>query len=205
MTLPKWKPFPREFYTPSAGIVAPLLLGQIMVSRSEGNICAARIVEAEAYLWDDPGCHAFKGRTRRNEPMFGEEGRAYVYLIYGMYLCFNVVCCPRGVAEAVLIRGVEPVHGMEFMEKRRAVQKPEALTNGPGKLALAMGLGRHHNGIELFHDKSEVFIARDPDWPIVKEGDPRVIRTTRIGLTLGAELPLRYYLKGNRYVSKIVP
>jgi DNA-3-methyladenine glycosylase len=153
-------------------------------------------------LVGDPACHGAPGPTARNRVMFGTPGHGYVYLIYGYYFCVNAVCQPRGIAEAVLIRAVEVALGEEFMRKRRFVDAARHLTNGPGKLCLAMDIDRRLDGVDLCDTKSLLFIARNPAVAnFRKERRPRVT-TTRIGLTKAAHLPLRFYLEGSAFVSK---
>src|SRR5262245_24518684 len=114
-----YNPLPRSFYEPSADVVAPQLLGHWLVRRFHNEICAGTIVETEAYLMDDPACHAFPGLTPRNRTMFGQPGHGYVYFIYGCHFCVNAVCRPSGIGEAVLIRAIEPFAGEEIFRKNR--------------------------------------------------------------------------------------
>jgi len=195
-------PLPRRFYEPSAKAVAPALLGHWLIRNTPNGPCGGPIVETEAYLVGDPACHGAPGPTARNRVMFGAPGRGYVYLIYGFYFCMNAVCQPQGVAEAVLIRAVEVALGEEFMRKRRLVDATRDLTNGPGKLCLAMGIDRRLDGIDLCDAKSPLFIARNPAAARFREERGPVATTTRIGLTKAAELPLRFYLEGSPFVSK---
>ncbi|MCX6923240.1 MAG: DNA-3-methyladenine glycosylase, partial [Verrucomicrobia bacterium] len=136
------KPLARRFYEPSAKVVAPALLGHWLIRKTAHGPCGGPIVETEAYLVGDPACHGTPGPTARNRVMFGLPGHGYVYLIYGFYFCMNAVCQPSGVAEAVLIRALEVTHGEESMRQRRPVDLTRDLTNGPGKLCLAMGIDR---------------------------------------------------------------
>src|SRR5688500_17013846 len=162
MTPEDLQPLPRSFYGPSAAVVAPRLLGHVLV-RNAKQTTAAIIVETEAYVSDDPACHGFRGETARNRTMYGEPGHAYVYFIYGNHWCVNAVCRPKGCAEAVLIRAVEPVLGVERMQERRVVRKDIDLTNGPAKLCEAMDIDRAQDGIDLCDDNSELWIARHSD------------------------------------------
>jgi len=134
--------------------------------------------------------------------MFGAPGHGYVYLIYGYYFCMNAVCQPRGVAEAVLIRAVEAELGEEFMRKRRAVDATRDLTNGPGKLCLAMDINRSLDGVDLCDASSPLFIARNPAMEKFRKERGPVVTGTRIGLTKAADLPLRFYLEGSPFVSQ---
>lgn len=198
----KFEPLPRSFYLPSAEVVAPQLLGHWLLRRTPKGLVGGRIVETEAYLIGDPACHAYVGETARNRVMYGPPGFAYVYLIYGYYFCFNTVCLAEGKAEAVLVRAVEAEVGKEVMLKLRPVKNMEQLTNGPGKLCNAMDITRELDGCDLCSVDSPVFIARNENLrEYLAEREP-VTTTTRIGLTKAADLPLRYYLDGSKFVSK---
>jgi DNA-3-methyladenine glycosylase len=159
-------------------------------------------VETEAYLAGDPACHAFVGPTARNRVMWGRPGMAYVYLIYGNHFCFNAVCRPHGSAEAVLIRAIEPVLGLDIMQRYRPDRSIAELTNGPGKLCAALHIDRQQDGADLCDPTSPVFIAANPDLAQFRSEAGPVVTTTRIGITKAAELPLRYYLRGSSFVSK---
>jgi DNA-3-methyladenine glycosylase len=195
------RPLPRRFYEPSAGAVAPKLLGQWLVRNTTAGPCGGPIVETEAYLAGDPACHAFNGPTARNRVMWGPPGHGYVYFIYGNHWCFNVVCRPAGMAEAILIRALEPAIGLEQMEKRRRVDDPRQLTNGPGKLCEAMAIDRAFDGIDLCDAQSPLFIARNPALKTFLKQRGPVITTTRVGIVKAAALPLRFYLGGSAFVS----
>jgi len=173
--------------------VAKKLLGALLIHESPEGRTVGRIVETEAYLSNDPGSHSFRGRTPRNEQMFGPPGKAYVYFIYGMYHCFNVVTAANGVGEAVLIRALEPVEGISLMKKRRKTEDVQNLCNGPSKLVMAMGITKEHNG----HDLKKGCLR-------IKMIDTRlkIVTTTRIGIKEGAKLPYRFYVKDCEYVSK---
>lgn len=196
-------PLPRRFYEASAALVAPALLGHWLLRRTpEGSWAGGAIVETEAYLADDPACHGFRRETPRNRSMYGPPGHAYVYFIYGNYFCCNAVCAPRGVAEAVLIRALEPTHGTDWMTRNRPVARARDLTAGPAKLCLALDIQRPLDGTDLGSTKSELIIAGNPDreaW--VNQRGP-MITTTRIGLSVAAHLPLRFYLEGSEFVSR---
>jgi DNA-3-methyladenine glycosylase len=197
-----YRPLSRGFYEPSAKLVAPALLGHWLIRNTPHGPCGGAIVETEAYLVGDPACHGAPGPTARNRVMFGDPGHGYVYLIYGYYFCMNVVCQPQGVAEAVLIRAVEVDLGEEFMRQRRTVDATRDLTNGPGKLCLAMDINRSLDGVDLCDAGSPLFIARNPAVAkFRKQRGPEVI-ATRVGLTKAADLPLRFYLEGSVFVSK---
>jgi DNA-3-methyladenine glycosylase len=186
---------PQTYYSKPTVRVPRALLGQVLVHEAPQGIAAGRIVEVEAYLpKNDAGCHASRGRTPRNVPMFGPAGFAYVYFCYGNHYLFNVVTEKEGVPGAVLIRALEPVEGLELMVKRRGKFLPDdlGLTNGPGKLVQALGIERAHNQRSLF---------RKPLYLRAGERKEKIGVTTRIGLTQGADLPLRFFLEGNAYLS----
>lgn len=192
-------PLDRGFYRPRADSVARELLGCVLVRRTDEGVLAGLIVETEAYLTGDPACHANRGMTPRNAVMFGPPGRAYVYFIYGANWCFNAVCGEEGVAEAVLVRAVEPLVGVSDMKVRRPrAMRPKDLTNGPGKLCAAMDIGRLQNGLDLCGQASGVWIAGRPSGWIPTGG---VTITTRIGIREAADWPLRFYVSGSAYVS----
>ena len=184
--------FPPSFYVRSTVKVARDLLGQILTHETEKGIAAGKIVEVEAYLpKNDPGATRLPGKTPRNAVLFGPPGFSYVYFCYGNHYLFNVVTEREGTPGGILIRALEPVKGMELMAQRRN-QTGLGLSNGPGKLTQALGISRRHNQI--------------PVWkrPLSIQAAPRketVGVTTRIGITEGWELPLRFYLKENPYLS----
>jgi DNA-3-methyladenine glycosylase len=202
VTLPEIKPLPRSFYVPSAKEVAPRLLGHWLLRRTPRGIAGGRIVETEAYVMNDPACHAFVGRTARNRVMWGEPGCAYVYLIYGFYNCLNAVCCPEGSAEAVLIRAVEAEFDAEWMKGNRPVEKDSQLTSGPGKLCVALSIDRSLDGVDLCSTDSEIIIAENAECRAFRRKAGPMVTTTRIGLTQAADWPLRYYLEKSLFVSK---
>jgi len=180
----------QSFFNQPTVELAKALLGQYLVF---GNL-TGKIVETEAYLYrDDPGCHAAKGLTPRNAPMFGPAGRTYVYFIYGMYYCLNVVSGKQGEGEAVLIRALEPVAGIDIMKKRRKTTKIENLCNGPGKLTQAFGLTKEHNNLNLLTGDLQIHKNREK---------PEVLSSTRIGLSAGQDLELRFFIADNIFISK---
>ncbi len=197
-----FQPLERDFYLPGAEVVAPLLLGHFLLRRVENEWLGGEIVETEAYLTDDPACHAYKRETARNRAMWGQHGRAYVYKIYGGYLCFNAVCRPKGVAEAVLVRAVEPTCGLDKMRELRTVTRDVELTNGPSKLCIAQEIGFDLNDADLCEADSGLIIARNPKRDEFLESRGPLTQTTRIGLTRAADWPLRWILGGSKSVSK---
>ena len=192
----------RAFFRQDTACVAQALLGALLVHDSPAGRTVGRIVETEAYLGArDPAAHSHRGPTARNASMFGPPGHAYVYFIYGMHHCFNVVTGPVGVGEAVLLRALEPVEGVAIMRARRGGCPDRELCNGPAKLVEAMGLERRHDGVDLLTGPVGLFHARSTTTERrAAEGD--VVQTVRVGITRARELPLRYYLLGNPCVSR---
>ncbi len=196
-------PLPRDFYTRDPREVSRGLLGKVLVRRQQRKLLTARIVEVEAYLGqDDPAAHSANGRTARNFVLFGPPGLTYVYFIYGNHYCFNVSCLPDGEAGGVLFRALEPISGTKQMADARDIVMDEAtdlrkLTSGPGRLAEAFGITRERdNEKDLTSRKSDLFIVDDGFRP------RRIEVTPRIGITKAAERPLRFFIAGNRFVSK---
>ena len=177
--------------------VARELLGHCLCYESPAGYVSGIIVETEAYLYkNDPACHAAAGKTRRNATMFGPAGFAYVYFIYGSYYCLNVVTGPSGCGEAVLIRALEPVQGLEIMKKNRGPGfKEHQLANGPGKLCIAFGLDQSFDGHDL--SKKPLYLADNKN-----RGPVEVVATKRIGISAGQEKLLRFYLKDNQFISR---
>jgi DNA-3-methyladenine glycosylase len=199
----RFRSLPRSFYEPTADVVAAGLLGHWLIRNSPRGQCGGVIVETEAYLTGDAACHAFKGKTKRTRVMWGEPGHGYVYFIYGNHWCFNAVCRPEGIAEAILIRAVEPIFGIEQMLKRRPVKNEHQLTNGPGKLCEAMDIDGGFNGVDLCDVESPLFIAKNKSRNSLVEQSGPIVTTTRIGIIPAADLPLRYYLAGSRFISRL--
>ncbi len=194
-------PLPRDFYTRDPRTVSRGLLGKVLVRRQGRKSLSARIVEVEAYLGkDDPAAHSANGRTARNFVLFGPPGLTYVYFIYGNHYCFNVSCLPDGEAGGVLFRALEPISGIEQMAEARDIAIGEdlrRLTSGPGRLAEAFGITRERdNEKDLTSRRSDLFIVDDGFRP------RRIEITPRIGITKAAERPLRFFISGNKFVSK---
>lgn len=202
----EFTPLPRAFYADAADKVSPALLGHFLLRRveyeGEDVWVGGEIVETEAYLVGDPACHAYVRETPRNRVMWGEAGFAYVFRIYTNYFCVNAVCRPPGFAEATLIRAIEPRFGLDVMRERRPVQADRDLTNGPSKLCIALDLNRDQDGLDLCDAQSPLLIARNPDREEFCNSKAPLVRTTRIGLTRGADWPLRWYLGASKFVSK---
>lgn len=195
---------PRSFCEPSADIVATRLLGHFLIRNTPQGPCGGAIVETEAYLIGDAAAHSFRGKTKRNQVMWGEPGYGYVYFIYGNHWCFNVVCQRAGIAEAVLIRAIEPTFGFDLLAANRSVKQPHQLTNGPGKLCEAMNIDRSFDGADICDIASPVFLARNPDLKSFLRQTGPVLTTTRIGITQAADLPLRFCLANSHYLSRRV-
>lgn len=195
-------PLPCEFYAPSAVEVAPALLGHFLLRRVKGEWLGGEIVETEAYLVNDPACHAYVRETPRNRAMWGEFGLAYVFRIYGDYFCFNAVCQPKGHAEAVLIRAIEPRFGLEIMRELRPVKNDRELTNGPSKLCIALSIDGTDNGADLGTLHSDLILALNPERETFLAARAPQIQTTRIGLTRAADWPLRWILGGSKSISR---
>src|SRR5438067_4624341 len=192
---------PRNFYDCDPRLVGPDLLGKILVRHEGRKLLTGRIVEVEAYLGaEDPAAHASIGKTPRNAVLFGPPGLAYVYFIYGNHYCLNVSCLPDGVPGGILFRAVEPVQGMNAMFKLRGIGETSylrRLTRGPGRLAAAFGITRERdNGKDLSSARSDLYIADDGS------AAPEVLITKRIGIKKAMDMPLRYIVPGNRFVSR---
>lgn len=185
----------------SAAELAPRLLGARLVCETGGGRRSGRIVETEAYLAaGDPGCHAASGRTRRNRSMFAGGGVAYVYRIYGLHHCFNVVSGREGRGEAVLIRALEPVEGIDAMTAARGSVAPALLCRGPGRLVEALGIGAEQDGWTLLDGPLRVELARPPEPHRVAVG-----RRIGLGRGRGEQLALRFGLRGSAWLSRRFP
>jgi len=182
----------RRFYERETTLVARELLGKVLVHGNTAGI----IVETEAYLGgDDLASHSAAGITNRTRVIFGPGGHAYVYLSYGMHDCMNIVAQPDGTPGCVLIRALEPVAGLDEMRARRVKARSERdLTSGPGKLTQALAITRRHSGVDMTKGSLVVLSRPSP-------ADFRVAVTPRIGITKCADLPLRFFIAGNRFVS----
>ncbi|PYT23666.1 MAG: DNA-3-methyladenine glycosylase [Acidobacteria bacterium] len=186
---------PRSFYSRRTADVARDLLGKILVNGPASGM----IVDTEAYLGgDDLAAHSARGVTDRTRVIFGPPGHAYVYFIYGMYECLNLVTEPKDKPGCVLIRAIEPLTGIDVMQKRRpAARRIEDLASGPGKLTRALSITRAQNGADM---TSGNLVVRN--WKHQRQFEIEV--TPRIGITKCADWPLRYVVKGNRFVSWFV-
>jgi DNA-3-methyladenine glycosylase len=184
---------PRSFYARPTIEVARELLGKVLVHGAAAGI----IVETEAYLGEgDLAAHSARGITQRTSVIFGRPGHAYVYLIYGMYECLNLVAEPDGAAGCVLLRALQPVAGLDEMQVRRAgVEKVSELANGPGKLTRAMGITRALNGADVTRG---ALVVRDAG----QAEEIEIAVSPRIGIRESADLPLRFWIAGNGFVSR---
>jgi DNA-3-methyladenine glycosylase len=197
------KPLPRSFYLRPTLQVARDLLGKHIVRNSDTELLIGKIVEVEAYCKGDPASHAFHGRTKRNDVMFWEGGHLYVYFTYGMHFCANVVTGNEGIGEAVLIRAIEPLVGIEVMKKNRRKGRLHLLdgaylvnlTNGPAKFCQAFGIARKENGANL--TESEIIIIDEKTIP-----SSSIARSARIGIRTGLDKKWRFFVKGNPWVSR---
>lgn len=187
---------PASFYNRDTELVSRDLLGSVLQCKTSDGVASGIIVETEAYVGEhDEACHAIAGLTRRTAPLYGKPGLSYVYFIYGMYWCCNAVTREEGLPSAVLIRAVEPFEGIPLMRSRRPRAKRDAdLTNGPGKLCIALGIGRETNGLSL--QRGPLVIRSGVNVP-----NPEIQVTPRIGITKAVDWPLRWIVKDNPYVS----
>lgn len=186
------KQLKRSFFARSVHEIAPELIGATLLVDGVGG----RIVEVEAYHQTEPAAHSYRGVTPRTQVMFGPPGYLYVYRSYGIHWCMNFVCEAEGSAAAVLIRAVEPMHGLAAMRRRRGLHDERSLCSGPGKVCAALAVTIKHNGCAL--DASPIAIHARTEVPEIVSG-------MRIGITKAAELPWRYGVKGSRFLSKPFP
>jgi DNA-3-methyladenine glycosylase len=194
------KILPRRFYARPAAQVARDLLGAFLIHRIGGVTLAGKIVETEAYLGaEDLAAHAARGLTGRTRVLFGPPGHAYVFFIYGLHECLNLVAEPEGRPGCVLIRALEPVAGIDEMFRRRPnARRAHELASGPGRLTRAMGITRRHNGQDVTRGPLVVRAPARPEPALIAAGP-------RVGITRSAGLPLRFYLQGNPCVSRPLP
>lgn len=179
----------KAFFNRSVHEVAPELIGATLLVNGVGGI----IVEVEAYHHTDPAAHSYRGPTPRNAVMFGPPGFTYVYRSYGIHWCVNFVCEEAGSASAVLIRALEPTHGIAAMRRRRHLHDERSLCSGPGKLTEALGVTKAHSGLALDAPPIDLY---------ARKSKPDVVTGIRIGITKAIDLPWRYGLKGSRFLSK---
>ena len=185
----------RDFFARHPAAVAPDLLGKL-VGLPDGRL--ARLVEVESYAQDDPAAHTFRGKTARNQSMFGPPGHLYVYFSYGVHWCANVVCGDEGYGAGVLLRAAEPLKGIDLMRAARGKDAVELLCSGPGRLAQAFGITRSYDGCDV--TGSGLLTIFDDGYRPVD-----VVACPRIGLTKNAEAPLRFLVTGSVHVSKRAP
>lgn len=180
-------------------LIARELLGKVLYVNSDEGVTAARIVETEAYSYIEQACHAYNNkRTRRTETLYAAGGTSYVYLCYGIHKLFNIVTNEEGIAEAVLVRAVEPIINIQLMKDRRKRTRPGSLTSGPGKLSMALGITLDHNCKDLAGDQ----LWLEDDGYSLPENN--IISKTRIGVDYAGEdarLPWRFYIRDNAFVS----
>ncbi len=187
---------PLSFYARAPTEVGPDLLGRLLVREmADGRRLIARVVEVEAYQEGDPASHSFRGRTPRNEVMFGQPGHLYVYFTYGMHFCMNVVTGRDGEGSAVLLRAAEPLEGLEEMARRRGTDDPRKLCSGPARWAQAFGVAGEDNGADLVRGRELWILEGEPVPPA------RIARTTRVGVNVGAERRWRFAVKADPFVS----
>ena len=182
----------RSFFARSVHEVAPELIGAELYVDGVGGV----IVEVEAYDHEDPAAHGYRGRTERNASMFGPAGHAYVYRSYGVHWCLNFVCEGEGIANAVLIRALEPRAGLDAMRARRGIDSPRLLATGPGRLCQALGVTREHDGLPLDEPPFELR---------PRAGEVELVTGPRIGITKAVERPWRYGLARSPFLSRAFP
>ena len=188
---------PRSFFARPATVVAPELLGRVVVRiLRDGTRLAARLVEVEAYEQGDPASHSYRGRpTPRTEVMFGPPGRMYVYFTYGRHFCSNVVTGSDGHGSAVLLRAAEPLEGLEVMASHRGVDGLRLLCSGPARLTQALAIARADDGTDLVRDASLFLLSGTPLLGCA------IARSTRVGVSVGIERRWRYFERGSAFVS----
>ncbi len=186
-----------EFFKDDAPVLAPRLLGHLLVHETSKGRTAGIIVETEAYSQEDAASHSCRGKTERTKIMFGPGGHAYVYFTYGMHYCFNIVSGPAGHGQAVLIRALEPIEGIELMKVRRHRDDIRQLCNGPAKLVQAMGISKADYGKPLF--EGNLFIKKTLNAGIANK---QILSGPRIGISQAIDTPWRFWIKDNGYVSR---
>jgi DNA-3-methyladenine glycosylase len=190
----------RRWFDRPSTTVAPALIGRHLVRRfPDGSEARVRIVETEAYRSDDPASHSFRGPTARNRTMFGPAGHLYVYLIYGLHHCLNVVTGGPERASAVLLRAAEPVENLPILSENRGVTDVRALCRGPGRLAQALGVDRSLDGIDLL-TSHELWIEAGTPVPRA-----RLSVTPRVGISVATEMPWRWLETGSRWATSVTP
>ena len=182
----------RDFFARSVHAVAPELIGATLLVDGVGGA----IVEVEAYGHEDPAAHGYRGRTARNASMFGPPGHAYVYRSYGIHWCLNLVCEDEEQASAVLLRALEPTHGVDEMRERRGVADARLLCSGPGRLCQALAVTRAHDGLPL---------DEPPFRLLARKVAPEIAVGPRVGITRAADVPWRYAVAGSRFLSRPLP
>jgi DNA-3-methyladenine glycosylase len=179
----------RDFFARSVHEVAPAVLGALLLVDGVGGV----VVEVEAYDGDDPASHGFRGRTPRNASMFAAPGHAYVYRSYGLHWCLNLVCEEEDRPAAVLVRALEPTHGLDVMRLRRGVDSERLLCAGPGRLCQALGVTRAHDGLPL--DAAQFALS-------AATSSVEVARGPRVGISVAVDAPWRYAVAGSRWLSR---
>jgi len=200
-----YRPLKKPFFHQGTLLLARNLLGKYLISKKDIIPLVGKIVETEAYLQNgDPACHAYKGKTKRNEIMFGPPGHLYIYFTYGMHFCMNLVTEPENTAGAVLIRAVEPREGINEMVHNRLIRSGLKkidnfnVANGPAKLCQAFNLSTMENGLKLSPDG--IYIGYKINENDIDEKEIEI--SPRIGISTGKDLPWRFFIKNNPFVSK---
>ena len=205
--LEKTNILPQHWYARPSPEVAPDLLGKVLVRQfANGDRLRGQIVETEAYAPGDPACHAYKRKTQRNQSMFGTAGHLYIYLIYGIHHCLNIVTDDEGVGSAVLVRAVQLDRLPSWIDNKKRHQ-PHRVAAGPGLLCQALQVNRQLDGFPLaVHEGEALWVESEPFEPATEEegifGHQNIVQTTRIGLKKGVEIPWRWYIQQHPAVSK---